>query len=258
MTIWSSAATQAMFSVGVAFGAHIVMASYNKFHNNSFRDAIILGFVNSGTSIFGGFIVFSFLGHASVKLERDIDGMVDNGPGLIFISYIQGISQLPGSSVWAFLFFLMVFTLGLDSAIVMVWALYASIADVFPELFEKWGRFGLAIICAAHFLLGLPLVTKGGIYLLVIIDNYTADFSLTLFLLLESVSVCWIYGLKNFTIDMQMMIGQKYLIIQWYLKITWMVTVPLLSVVGTFHFVSINCADFLSHALLIRQIDISV
>lgn len=233
MTIWSSASTQAMYSIGIAFGSHIVLASYNKFGNNSFRDGIILSIVNCGTSIFGGFIVFSFLGHASVKLDRDIKRMVDNGPGLIFISYIQGISQLPGSAVWACFFFLMVFTLGLDSAIVMVYTIYASIADAFPQYAKKWGRFILAIMCFVMYLLGLPLVTKGGIQMVILMDYYAAYISLTIFVFVECVSVCWIYGLSNFNYDLEMMIGQKYMAIQWYLRITWRFTSPILCVVGT-------------------------
>ena len=235
MTIWASASTQALYSVGVAFGGHIVLASYNKFNNNIVRDGVILGLVTSGTSIFGGFIVFSFIGHASVKLDRDIEAMVDNGPGLLFISYIQGISLLPGSSVWAFLFFMMVFTLGLDSAIVMVWIIHSSIADVFPDHYRKWGTFSLAFLCLVQFLLSLPLVTKGGIQFVVLLDHYTATFSLTIFVVAECIAVCWIYGLSNFNSDIEIMIGQKCQIIQWYLRIAWKFTCPLLCGVSTYY-----------------------
>ena len=43
MAIWSSAATQAMYSIGIAFGSHIALASHNKFNHNILRDGIILG-----------------------------------------------------------------------------------------------------------------------------------------------------------------------------------------------------------------------
>ncbi|XP_045163173.2 sodium-dependent proline transporter-like [Mercenaria mercenaria] len=226
MAIWSSAATQAMYSLGVAFGAHIALASHNKFNNSVFRDAIILGCVNTLTSIGGGFVVFAFLGHASFTLNRPIDTIFDDGPGIIFISYLQGISQLPGSAVWAFLFFMVVLTLGVDSVFIMVWTVYRAIEDVFPVIFQKRGKLILVVMCVVPYLLGLPLITNGGIHLLVVMDRYTADFTLTLFLILESVAVCWVYGLRRFIADVEMMTGKKSKIFKWYWMATWGVTAP--------------------------------
>ncbi|WAR14652.1 SC6A9-like protein [Mya arenaria] len=226
MAIWSSAASQAMYSMGTGYGAHIVLASYNEFHNNTFRDGIILCIINTATSIFGGIIVFSFLGYASVKNNQPMSEIADNGPGMIFISYIQGISELPGSAFWAFLFFVMVFTLGVDSLFVLVWTIYASLEDIFPEKFFRWKKFILCSICLVHYLLCLPLVTEGGIHIVVLMDQYTSNLSLALFLLLEAITVCWIYGLKKFVADMELMVGKRFIWMQWYLRVTWLTTVP--------------------------------
>lgn len=39
------------------------------------------------------------------------------GAGLVFVIYPEAIATLPGSSVWAVIFFIMLFTLGIDSAV---------------------------------------------------------------------------------------------------------------------------------------------
>jgi SNF family Na+-dependent transporter len=44
--VWSSAAVQIFYSLGVAFGGLMTMASYNKFDNNILRDTLI-GFVQN-------------------------------------------------------------------------------------------------------------------------------------------------------------------------------------------------------------------
>lgn len=55
------------------------------------------------------------------------------GPGLAYLVYPEGLSQLPFPNVWAFLFFVMLFTVGLDTE-VSVNSFYAIFSTDYTNL----------------------------------------------------------------------------------------------------------------------------
>jgi len=245
MAIWQNAATQAVYSVSIALGNHMVFASYNNFNNNLIRDGLILGITNSLVSIFGGFIVFMFLGHASLVMNRPIDKFEDNGPGLIFFAYIRGMTHLPASAVWCFLFFMMVFTLGLDSLFGHLWSMFGSLSDAFPNLFRRHPKLSMLIACIFLYCLGLPLTTKGGIHLMAVMDTYAVQISRLICIFMECIAICWIYGIHRFMQDIEMMIGADPFtcVFLKFMRLTWQVTAP------AFSLVSITCSSF--HTLFV-------
>ncbi|XP_062570937.1 sodium- and chloride-dependent glycine transporter 1-like, partial [Saccostrea cucullata] len=87
--VWGDAAVQIFYSVGMAWGGLITMASFNKFNNNCYRDAMIVPLINCGTSVFAGLVIFSVLGFMSYETGVDIDKVVTQGPGLTFVAYLR-------------------------------------------------------------------------------------------------------------------------------------------------------------------------
>ena len=71
------------------------------------RDAIITCIVNTLTCLIAGVLVFSILGYMAHVQETDIDNVVASGPGLVFVTYPDLVLNLPGSVLWALIFFTM-------------------------------------------------------------------------------------------------------------------------------------------------------
>ena len=76
-TTWINAATQIFFSLGLGFGTLIAFASYNHYNNNFERQAIVVSFINCGTSIFASIVTFAIYGFkATVNFENCLERYV--------------------------------------------------------------------------------------------------------------------------------------------------------------------------------------
>ncbi|KFQ21770.1 Sodium- and chloride-dependent glycine transporter 2, partial [Merops nubicus] len=205
--VWKDAATQIFFSLSAAWGGLITLSSYNKFHNNCYRDTLIVTCTNSATSIFAGFVIFSVIGFMANELKVNIEAVADQGPGIAFVVYPEALTRLPLSPFWAIIFFLMLLTLGLDTMFATIETIVTSVSDEFPKYLRTHkGLFTLGC-CISFFIMGFPMITQGGMYMLQLVDTYAASYSLVIIAIFELVGVSYIYGLQRFCEDIEMMIG---------------------------------------------------
>lgn len=60
--VWRQAATQVFFALGLGYGSVIAYSSYNPYHNNCHRDALMVSGINFMTSVLASLVVFVVLG----------------------------------------------------------------------------------------------------------------------------------------------------------------------------------------------------
>uniref|UniRef100_A0A8C4YMI8 Transporter n=1 Tax=Gopherus evgoodei TaxID=1825980 RepID=A0A8C4YMI8_9SAUR len=224
--VWMDAGTQIFFSYAICQGCLTALGSYNKYNNNCYRDCFMLCFLNSATSFVAGFAIFSVLGFMAQEQGVPISEVAESGPGLAFIAYPKAVTMMPVSQLWSCLFFLMLIFLGLDSEFVCVESLVTAIVDMYPKVLQRKGHRELLILAIAVtcYLLGLMLVTEGGMYVFQLFDYYAASGTCLLFLaIFEAICVGWVYGADRFYDNIEDMIGYR----PWPLvKMCWQVVTP--------------------------------
>lgn len=188
--VWLAAYGQVFFSLSLAMGTMIVYSSHLARKSDITNNAFIISLADCGTSFFAGFAVFSILGYLAQAMGVAVPDVTGSGLGLAFITYPKVISLLPFiPAFFGILFFLLLLTLGIDSAFSQIEPFVAGITD-------KWGfnkKLVLPLVCVGGFLVGILFTTRGGYYWLDIIDYFANTFGLALVGLLECIVIGYIY-----------------------------------------------------------------
>ncbi|XP_038630617.1 sodium- and chloride-dependent neutral and basic amino acid transporter B(0+)-like [Scyliorhinus canicula] len=233
--VWKDAAVQIFYSLSVGWGNIITLSSYNKFHNNCFRDTIIVCAVNCATSVFAGFVIFSILGHMVHVQDKTISEVVQSGFSLVFIAYPEALTQLPWAPLWSTLFFLMLFTLGLDSLFADFEKIITTLLDQFPNILRSKRLHLTTGACLLFYFLGLVYVTQAGIYWLMLIDHFCTGWGVLTAALLELIGLSWIYGANRFIKDIEMMIGKRSRFFWLWWRACWIYISPCLLAVRRYY-----------------------
>ncbi len=144
-TVIPAAVGQALFSLSLGFSVMITYASYVGDDDNLGIDGGAIAVFNTFIGVLAGFVVFPFLFAQGVGAERV-------GPGAVFISVAEALSQLPLGRILGVVFFGTVLIAALSSAISLLEVVTAYVVDN-----HRYERPQVAIgIGVVLFVAGLP------------------------------------------------------------------------------------------------------
>ncbi|KAF0047680.1 hypothetical protein F2P81_001313 [Scophthalmus maximus] len=276
-TTWLDAGAQVFYAFSIAWGGLISFSSYNPIQNNCERDAVLVGIINSATSLYASISIFAILGFkattsfnnclqaniialtnhfelpdqnitvenygqwfeylnqtspgevASLHLRHcDLNTFLDqsaSGTGLAFIVFAEAVIAMPGSQVWAILFFVMLLSLGLSSMFGNIEGVLNPIHDL--NLVPKWvpNQLVTGIVCLVSFLVALIFTLGSGNYWVEVFNGYVGSVPLLIIAFFEFVGVIYVRGMKTFSEDIVFMTGKEPSI---FWKACWMVISPLM------------------------------
>ncbi|XP_006272964.1 sodium-dependent neutral amino acid transporter B(0)AT3 [Alligator mississippiensis] len=178
---------------------------------------------------------------ASLKLKTcNLQEFLDqsaSGTGLAFIVFTEAIILMPGSQVWAILFFVMLFSLGLSSMFGNIEGVFTPLMELnlLPKSVPKEAISG--VICLISFALALCFTLRSGSYWLHVFDSYAGSLPLLIIAFFEVTAVAYVYGIKRFSDNIKWMTGRQPNL---YWQVMWKIISPLLMLTVFLAFVSIQ------------------
>jgi NSS family neurotransmitter:Na+ symporter len=208
-TVWLGAYGQIFFSLSLGFGIMIAYASYLPEDSDINTNAWVVSFANCVTSFFAGFAVFSVLGYLAFTTNQPVEKVVGAGPGLAFVTYPTAIAKLPGGvavqSIFGMMFFLMLVTLGIDSAFSLVEAIVTGLKDSFNLNRAKVTFW----VCLVGAIVGFLYVSRAGLYWLDVVDHWM-NWGLVIVGLLEAILIGWFFDINKVSRDIDSTSEMKF------------------------------------------------
>jgi NSS family neurotransmitter:Na+ symporter len=191
--VWTAAYGQIFFSLSVGFAIMITYSSYLPTKADINNNACITVFINCGFSLLAGIMVFGVLGYMAARQGTEISEVISSGAGLAFVTIPTAINMLPASHLFGTLFFLALVSAGLTSMISITEACCSALMDKYG-----WTRkFTTTAFTVVAFGLSLLFVTRGGLFILDIVDHFINNFGIVFAGLAEIILLAWFFRLES-------------------------------------------------------------
>ncbi|MCA9609359.1 MAG: sodium-dependent transporter, partial [Myxococcales bacterium] len=138
------------FTLSLGMGAMITYGSYMKREDRVVGTAFLISGLDTAVALMACLALFP------ITFTYDMEPAA--GPGLVFVNMPTAFAQMPGGTLWAVLFFVLLTFAALTSAI----SLLEVVASYFIDEL-KWPRWRAVVLCGGViFLFGIPSALSGG------------------------------------------------------------------------------------------------
>lgn len=187
--IWKAAYSQIFYSLSLAMGVMITYSSYLPEKMDTTNNAFITAFSNSGFELLAGIGIFAALGFMAQSSGVGVQDLAAGGIGLAFVVLPQIINQLPFPQFFGIVFFVCLLIAGITSLISLMEVCVSAASEKFG-----WNRRRTVLtvgVCVA--LISFAYSTRGGMYLLDVVDNFVNGFGVLPSAVAEIVLAVWIF-----------------------------------------------------------------
>ncbi len=186
--LWVDAIGQVFYSMSVMMAIMVAYGSFLGEDANIAKDSIIIAFSDAGTSVLASIVMFTTMYGTGMQAQ-----ITDSGIGTAFIVYPAAIVSLTNNgtlnAIFAFIFYLCLCTLAIDSAFSIVEGVATAISDRF-KLDKKKTTLYTCIIAGV---ISVLYITGSGVEFLDIVDHWCNAFNLIIVGIAETVAVGWFF-----------------------------------------------------------------
>ena len=189
--VWLAAYGHIFFSFSIAFGIMLTYSSYMKRRSDLAGSGLVVAFANCGFEMLAGIGVFAALGFLAFTQGVQIDELEGiSGVALAFMTFPTLLSEMPGGTVMALLFFGSLVLAGFTSLLSIYQVVTGSLQDK-----TGWSNRRVAIVVGLA--AGIPSVllfgTTSGLNVLDVLDAFVNNIGVTGSAVAMLVLVAWVF-----------------------------------------------------------------
>jgi len=194
--LWLDATSQCFFSLSVCMG---VMTAYSSFNQSGSvaLDEKVVAFADVSIAFVSGFCIYGVLGHLNQRSKEVGDNINYNekgGTSLVFLVFPAVLLTFEAAGFFSFVFFFMLFLLGIDSAFSMIEACTTVICDTdfagSHGMTKPWVSLAL---CFVGFMIAVAFCTDVGPHHMDLFDDYVNTKGMIFVGIMEAFSLGWVY-----------------------------------------------------------------